>query len=529
MDYSDKQTDLEMARLEKKLNREYRKAWNELKEEAEKYFSQFEDRYQKEHEAYQEGKYTKEQFQNWYMSQVARGKQWEAKRDQMAWMMEHSNEIACQYINDATPSVFSLNANYLAYMTEKEYDVSFTLYNEEAVKSLLTDSRNNVEFRTVSINPKRDYKWNKEQIQSALASGIMQGKSIREIASSFLVVQERNKMAAIRNARTCMTSAQNAGRIDTMKRSQDMGIEVKKQWLAAKDSRTRDSHAILNGQIRDIDEAFDNGLQYPADSDGIPAEVYNCRCTLKYAYPRFQKLQSKELYSENKQGDETYQEWLKRKRNELDMATSVKRNGLWSATKSTTLSVAEKKELMQYAEKRGVIIRELQKFDGDPKLLKSGIDTVAKMQEKYPTQKCILAIAGFDDEKVFGETKGNTIIINNLALRNRKITEKILNGNEFASTRVEDIFTHEYGHLIHNEAEVDIFDTFKKAYYNIYKENISDAEALSYLKKNVSEYSTEYRKYKNRYDYWEIPSELLVKAEHDDILAIEYIRLTRGV
>jgi len=50
--------------------------------------------------------------------------------------------------------------------------------------------------------------------------------------------------------------------------------------MATLDERTRESHAEIDGEIVDIDKEFSNGLMYPADPDGEPAEVYNCRCTM---------------------------------------------------------------------------------------------------------------------------------------------------------------------------------------------------------------------------------------------------------
>lgn len=42
----------------------------------------------------------------------------------------------------------------------------------------------------------------------------------------------------------------------------------------------RDSHAHLDGVQVEYNEKFPNGLMYPADPQGAPSEVYNCRCTL---------------------------------------------------------------------------------------------------------------------------------------------------------------------------------------------------------------------------------------------------------
>ena len=68
--------------------------------------------------------------------------------------------------------------------------------------------------------------------------------------------------------------------------AEELGIEVKKVWMAILDNRTRDAHAELNGVAVDVDEPFENELgeiMFPGDSDAEdPANVYNCRCTLGY-------------------------------------------------------------------------------------------------------------------------------------------------------------------------------------------------------------------------------------------------------
>ncbi len=93
-------------------------------------------------------------------------------------------------------------------------------------------------------------------------------------------------------ARTAVTGAQNAGRIDRMHQAQEMGIRVRKKWLAAHDDRVRDSHAELDGTVVDVDEDFvtinGNHIAFPGDPSAPPEEVYNCRCTLVYVYPDFE-------------------------------------------------------------------------------------------------------------------------------------------------------------------------------------------------------------------------------------------------
>lgn len=51
-----------------------------------------------------------------------------------------------------------------------------------------------------------------------------------------------------------------------------------KQWDATLDGNTRDSHRRVDGEIRELDEKFSNGLMRPGDPDGGASEVINCRC-----------------------------------------------------------------------------------------------------------------------------------------------------------------------------------------------------------------------------------------------------------
>ena len=86
--------------------------------------------------------------------------------------------------------------------------------------------------------------------------------------------------SAIRTARTAVTGAQNAGRMDSYAAAEKMGIKLKKVWLATLDARTRRSHAMLDGEQVAQDKKFSNGCRFPGDPQGPPWDIYNCRCTL---------------------------------------------------------------------------------------------------------------------------------------------------------------------------------------------------------------------------------------------------------
>ena len=89
--------------------------------------------------------------------------------------------------------------------------------------------------------------------------------------------------SAIRTARTAVTGAQNAGRMDSYAAAEKMGVKLKKQWLATLDNRTRHAHAMLDGQTVDIDKPFKvdgNEIMFPGDTSAPGYLVYNCRCTM---------------------------------------------------------------------------------------------------------------------------------------------------------------------------------------------------------------------------------------------------------
>lgn len=291
-DYSDKLTDKELIKLERKLTTEYRSCWSSLNVTCKSYFANLKDRYLKEYEAFQEGKYTKEQFDAWYLSQVGRGKRWEALQDDMAQRISKANQMACDYINDMTPKIYAENYNFSAYTIEgyakrtaaggTKMDVAFDLVDEHTIKELML-GKNHSEFKALAntLNLPRDYKWNYDRIQSALVHGILEGDSIDHLADRFMAVMENNRAAAIRNARTSVTSAQNSGRLNSYHDAEKMGIKLEKEWMSTSDARTRESHIELDGVRVGIDEEFPNGLRYPGDPKGEPAEVYNCRCTMR--------------------------------------------------------------------------------------------------------------------------------------------------------------------------------------------------------------------------------------------------------
>lgn len=285
-DYAHRMTDAELAQLERRISAIYQQAADELSDTVNAYFEQFEKRDAAMKDKLDAGKITEQQYKQWRIAQMGRGKRYEALRDKVANRYTNANATAVAYVNDATPGIYTLNRNYAAYKIEQVSDkADFTLWDEQTVKRLIVEQPDLMPY----YPPKRalqrgiDLKYGKQQITASVTSSILQGKSIPRMANDLQSrMQDMNRASAIRTARTAVTAAQNAGRLDTYRAAQDMGIKLKKRWLATLDNRTRHAHAMLDGQTVDVDKPFKvDGyeIMYPGDSSAPGYLVYNCRCT----------------------------------------------------------------------------------------------------------------------------------------------------------------------------------------------------------------------------------------------------------
>lgn len=308
-DYAHNETDKRIAELEKRLSEEYKQAYKETKGKLEKYLSDFKRKDEKKRHEVDNGTLSEKEYKTWRRNQMLTGQRWADMVDTLAKDLNNVNVIAAQIVSGEMPEAFSLNANYSAYEIENGYrqNYGFTLYDRDTVDRLVSENPDLLPEPSVDIPA--DLRWNKQKIVSNITQAVLQGKSIPEIAKSMETVVGMNKASAVRNARTAMTGAQNAGRQQAYERAAAMGIKLQKEWIATLDGRTRHSHGKADGQKVDINGMFSVGgckMRYPGDvQNGTAAEIYNCRCTMCTVEP-----------PEIMQGEEprmTYSEWVKTK------------------------------------------------------------------------------------------------------------------------------------------------------------------------------------------------------------------------
>ena len=206
----------------------------------------------------------------------------------------------------------------------------------------------------------------------------------------------------------------------------------------------------------------------------------------------------------------------------------------WTGAEPAKHTSAELAELNQYAADKGIKLYTRKPFDGDAELLKSQIDTVADLREEFKIKEPLQLGWKRMDPDDFGETSSNhqQIWINELALRNRGVTEKNLSvDNYLAANTAEGIAAHEMGHVISGKIRngKSGLDIYKETVYNVSGKRISDDEAIQLLLTKVSVYSAyPTMKSNGTVVYGEVISEMLsVNYTSPNKYSSEFVRLLK--
>ena len=312
--------------IEKRLKQVYSDAKREIERKIRDYNLRFMAEDNLKRAAVKSGEITEEAYREWLRRTVYRGKAWDAVVNHCTDVLSDANRQALNIIRGKQIDVFAENATYQAFELERDLRSSygFGIYSRETVGKLLKDEPELLPRKV--LNGVKDAAWNRQKIAGIINQGIIQGDGIDAIAARLgqqLAISDDKAM--VRYARTAMTSAQNAGRMEMLHEAEEEGIHSKKKWTATLDDRTRDAHQELDGKTAELDEPFHNeigDIMFPGDPNADPANVYNCRCTLTYeieGHPRSgERIAYREMADGSREsyridGSITYAEWKKLK------------------------------------------------------------------------------------------------------------------------------------------------------------------------------------------------------------------------
>ena len=120
----------------------------------------------------------------------------------------------------------------------------------------------------------------KTSVRAEISRGIAQELSYQEMARNIKNTTNVDYNKSLRIAKTEGHRIQQEATYNVQVEAIKKGANVVKQWDSTLDSRTRESHQKLDGEIVEVDKKFSNGLMFPGDSNGTAGEVINCRCCL---------------------------------------------------------------------------------------------------------------------------------------------------------------------------------------------------------------------------------------------------------
>lgn len=302
--------------LERRIRAVYAEAQKDLQKKLDDYIVKFRAKDAQMRQDLAEEAITQKEYDEWRQGAIFQGKAWRSRLKQVTDTLADANEESLRLVRGEQMNEFAEGMNHEQFVLAQNtgLSINFGIYDADTVGRLIREQPDLLPPK--KLNRGKDSAWNRKKVTGSVLQGIIQGESIDDIARRIARdTAQQNSRAMIRYARTATTGAQNAGRLETMHRAQGMGINVRKQWLATLDRRTRDSHRHLDGQVKDIDDPFDSDygkIMFPGDPSAHPGDVYNCRCTLVYVYPDYPEEGSERLDNitgEHVRGDMTYEEW----------------------------------------------------------------------------------------------------------------------------------------------------------------------------------------------------------------------------
>ena len=283
-------TDAELIAMEKQLNKIYTQANKDIQAKWDAYMKKADAKTNALHDKYENAMLfgtqdemlkAKDAYEKACYNVTLKNQHYQDMVNQVTDKLSDTNQIALTYLNDQMPKVYCHSFNDFGEEHIKGY--SFEMVDESTVKYLVQNGNKSL-LPQKQLNIPKDKQWNTKNINSQVLQGILQGESIPNLSKRMMNVTDMNHKSAVKNARTMTTGAENKGRMDSYIKAQNDGVILKKVWVSHHSERTRDWHADLSGVEKDINEPFENDygeIMYPGDPTAHPANVYNCRCSIK--------------------------------------------------------------------------------------------------------------------------------------------------------------------------------------------------------------------------------------------------------
>lgn len=366
-DWMSEYQDKELERIEKDISSLYSNAAKEVDAEFAKFVDSSKQQLNEKLEQLDAGDITKTEYQIWVQKQMLQTDRYKATVNHMTDILVKSDKAAMAVVNGKLPTVVAESYNFsqaLGFEAANKAGLSvgtFQVYNAKSVEKIIRDNPKLLK----EVDVPEDKKWNQTKINREITTGLLKGESIPKVSERLRRVTDMDKNAATRNARTAMTAAENVGRSESAEELKEKGIPVEEVWSAAIDKRTRETHILLDGTVKDEDGFFGadillHPLRYPADPDGDPEEIYNCRCRLNIQikgidhsndrdlYERFMKQNDPDSYKRIREVDEPKEEAYQKNKEKAEASLPARQENIRQAREAEkALTTSSEKYILQ--------------------------------------------------------------------------------------------------------------------------------------------------------------------------------------
>jgi len=225
--------------------------------------------------------------------------------------MKQSTKDALKVVDKLRPEEYGEAFFRTAWAIDNNTGVglSFGALNKDTVRERLENAfyTNSVDSILINTVP---------QFSNAINRGLALGQSYPAMMKDLKDAINGKNFEIMRVLRTELHTAQEAGTSEAYNDVLAQGIKGRVVWLSSSDARTRDTHAQMDGVVRDetVDPPMYHGAvgdtQYPGWADMEAGERINCRCTERFELddvdPIGGRVDPKESYEEWKDKYKTF-------------------------------------------------------------------------------------------------------------------------------------------------------------------------------------------------------------------------------
>lgn len=191
-------------------------------------------------------------------------------------LADKNRKHTIDFLEDAYQDAF-IGADY--NIKAEGYDIFIPLDRQRMTEAVYRSSGG---FRLSKAIYDGDIDVLRKKLQCELSRGLNAGMDYATIARMAASKCEVSYSSMKRIIATEGHRVQNEAKISCMYDARAAGADIVKEWSATMDDKTRERHQVLDGQIRELEDAFTAlgaETQYPGGF-GIAGEDINCRCCL---------------------------------------------------------------------------------------------------------------------------------------------------------------------------------------------------------------------------------------------------------